>query len=108
MKWGMDIVGKMPTAPGQHVFMLVLTDYFSKWVEAEAFAQIRDREVKCFVWKDIIYRFRISKEIVTDNGMQFINHDFQEFYERWRIKLSYSTFATEPPPELLPEKHRSP
>jgi hypothetical protein len=37
MKWGMDIVGKMPPAPGQKVFMLAMMDYFSKWIEAEAF-----------------------------------------------------------------------
>ncbi|XP_010677960.1 uncharacterized protein LOC104893543 [Beta vulgaris subsp. vulgaris] len=30
MRWGMDIVGKLPQAPGQKVFMLALTDYFSK------------------------------------------------------------------------------
>ncbi|XP_074374212.1 uncharacterized protein LOC141714599 [Apium graveolens] len=44
MKWGMDIVGKMPPAPGQKVFMLAMTDYFSKWIEAEAFRQIKSRE----------------------------------------------------------------
>ncbi|KAJ9547104.1 hypothetical protein OSB04_019647 [Centaurea solstitialis] len=39
MRWGMDIVGKLPPAPGQKVFLLVLTDYFSKWIEAAAFSQ---------------------------------------------------------------------
>ncbi|XP_060969882.1 uncharacterized protein LOC133037084 [Cannabis sativa] len=91
MRWGMDIVGKMPTAPGQRVFMLALTDYFSKWVEAEAFAQVRDREVKNFIWKNIICRFGIPKEIVTDNGSQFISQDFQSFCAEWGIQLSFST-----------------
>ncbi|KAJ9560591.1 hypothetical protein OSB04_005751 [Centaurea solstitialis] len=40
MRWGMDIVGKLPPAPGQKVYLLVLTDYFSKWVEAGAFLQL--------------------------------------------------------------------
>ena len=31
-----DGVGKLPVAPGQRVFMLALTDSFSKWIEAEA------------------------------------------------------------------------
>lgn len=34
MKWGMDIVGPLPPAPGKVRFLLILTDYFSKWVEA--------------------------------------------------------------------------
>ncbi|XP_074271113.1 uncharacterized protein LOC141595040 [Silene latifolia] len=29
MMWGMDIVGKLPRAPGNRVYMLVMTDYFS-------------------------------------------------------------------------------
>ena len=37
MKWEMDIVGKMPKAPGQKVFMLAMTAYFSKWIKAKAF-----------------------------------------------------------------------
>ncbi|KAJ9546251.1 hypothetical protein OSB04_025958 [Centaurea solstitialis] len=40
MQWVMDIVGKLPPAPGQKVFLLVLTDYFSKRIEAAAFSQI--------------------------------------------------------------------
>nr|XP_033512399.1 uncharacterized protein LOC117277089 [Nicotiana tomentosiformis] len=36
MKWGMDIVGPFPQAKEEIRFLLVLTDYFSKWVEAEA------------------------------------------------------------------------
>ena len=51
MKWGMDIVGKLPTAPGQKMYMLAVTDYFSKWIEADSFHQVRDREVKGFIRK---------------------------------------------------------
>ncbi|XP_070012978.1 uncharacterized protein [Nicotiana sylvestris] len=41
MKWGMDIVGPLPQAKGKVKFLLVLTDYFTKWVEAGAFKQIK-------------------------------------------------------------------
>ena len=87
----MDIVGKLPTAPGQRVYMLAVTDYFTKWIEAEAFHQVRDREVKNFIWKNVICRFGVPKEIVTDNGSQFISHEFQDFCREWGIKLNYST-----------------
>nr|XP_033516401.1 uncharacterized protein LOC117280765 [Nicotiana tomentosiformis] len=40
MKWDMDIVGPLPQAKGKVRFLLVLTDYFSKWVEAEALIPI--------------------------------------------------------------------
>ncbi|XP_062088902.1 uncharacterized protein LOC133795468 [Humulus lupulus] len=73
MKWGMDIVGKLPMAPGQKVYLLMVTDYFTKWVEGESFSCIKDKEVINFIWKNVICRFGVPKEIVTDNGSQFIN-----------------------------------
>ena len=91
MKWGIDIVGKLSTAPSQCVYMLVVTDYFTKWVEVEAYHQVRDREVKNFIWKNVICHFGVLKEIVTDNGSQFISFDFQDFCKEWGIKLSFST-----------------
>ncbi|RVW90004.1 hypothetical protein CK203_035897 [Vitis vinifera] len=47
-QWGMDIVGPLPAAPAQKKFLLVATDYFSKWVEAEAYASIKDKDVTKF------------------------------------------------------------
>ena len=91
MKWGIDIVGKLPTAPKQRVYMLAVTDYFTKWIEAEAFHQVQDRKVKSFIWKNVIYHFGVPNEIVTDNGSQFISSNFQDFCKDWGIKLNFST-----------------
>lgn len=37
MQWGMAILGKLPQALDKKIFMLAMTDYFLKWIEAEAF-----------------------------------------------------------------------
>lgn len=42
IKWGMDIVGPLPAGLGKVRCLLVFTDYFSKWVEAGEYAQIRE------------------------------------------------------------------
>ncbi|KAF3438471.1 hypothetical protein FNV43_RR21233 [Rhamnella rubrinervis] len=42
---GLDIMGPLPVAAAQRRFILVATNYFSKWVEAEAYAQIKDKDV---------------------------------------------------------------
>lgn len=65
MKWGMDIVGKLPPAPGQLVYMLVLTDYFTKWIEAAPFAQVKESNVVNFVWKNLICRAFQGKSYAT-------------------------------------------
>lgn len=68
MKYFIHVVGPLPTAPNQKRYMLFVTDYFSKWFEAEAYSNIQDIHVEKFIWKNIICRFGVPKEIVMDNG----------------------------------------
>ncbi|KAG7552339.1 Ribonuclease H-like superfamily [Arabidopsis thaliana x Arabidopsis arenosa] len=91
MRWSMDIVGPMYRSTRGVQYLLVLTDYFSKWIEAEAYISIQDSVVKTFLWKHIICRYGVPYEIVTNNGPQFISNDFEDFCSAWGIKLSYST-----------------
>ncbi|KFK24085.1 hypothetical protein AALP_AAs60550U000200 [Arabis alpina] len=90
MRWAMDIVGPLH-ASKQKRFLLVLTDYFSKWVEVEAYASIKDAQVESFVWRNIICHLGLPFEIVTDNGSQFISNRFETFFAKWKIRLSKST-----------------
>lgn len=36
---------QISSSAGEEVFMLALIDYFSKWIEADSFTQVRDKEV---------------------------------------------------------------
>ncbi|RVW75218.1 Transposon Ty3-I Gag-Pol polyprotein [Vitis vinifera] len=90
-QWGMDIVGPLPAAAAQKKFLIVATDYFSKWVEAEAYASIKDKDVTKFVWKNIICRFGIPQTIIADNGPQFDSITFRNFYLELNIRNLYST-----------------
>jgi len=91
MKWGMDIVGKLPEAPGGKVFMLAVTDYFSKWIEADAFKHVTETEVISFLTKNVITRYGIPSEIVCDNGTQFVGGRTRSFCKHWNISLVTST-----------------
>ena len=68
-------------------------DYFTKWVEAEALANIRDVDVKKFMWRNIVTKFRVPKSLVSDNGLQFDSKAFRKFYSNLGIKNRYSTLA---------------
>ena len=41
MKWRINIVGPLSMAPAQQCFLLVLTDYYSKWITTKAYCYIR-------------------------------------------------------------------
>ncbi|RDX74875.1 Gypsy retrotransposon integrase-like protein 1, partial [Mucuna pruriens] len=47
-KWGVDILGPFPTAPGQVKYLNMAVDYFTKWVEAESVATILTEKIKRF------------------------------------------------------------
>ena len=53
-QWGLDVVGPFPKASSNKKYLLVGTDYFTKWVEAEPLANIRDVDSKKFVWKNVV------------------------------------------------------
>jgi len=91
MKWSMDIVGPLHVWTRGVRFLLVLTDYFSKWVEAAAYSNITQVQVRQFIWKEIICRHGLPYEIVTNNGPQFISEQFETFCAEWQIRLSRST-----------------
>uniref|UniRef100_A0A2N9F8W7 Integrase catalytic domain-containing protein n=1 Tax=Fagus sylvatica TaxID=28930 RepID=A0A2N9F8W7_FAGSY len=70
-QWGLDLVGPLPRATGNRKWLIVATDYFTKWVEAEPLVHITDSESRKFVWKNIITRFGIPRCLVSDNGTPF-------------------------------------
>ncbi|CAL8091980.1 unnamed protein product [Prunus armeniaca] len=52
--------------------MIVATDYFTKWIEAETLSSTKKADMEQFIWRNIICRFGSLQSLVTDNGSQFI------------------------------------
>ena len=48
-QWGLDIMGPFPTGIRQLKFLVVDIDYFTKWVKAEALANITEKNIQNFV-----------------------------------------------------------
>ena len=79
-QWGLDIVGSFLKAIGKKKrYLLVGTDYFTKWVEAESLANIKDMDAKKFVWKNIVTRFGIPRTLISDNELQFDSKAFRRY-----------------------------
>ncbi|GJV77344.1 reverse transcriptase domain-containing protein [Tanacetum coccineum] len=54
--------------PGKVKFLIVAIDYFTKWIEAKLVATITGNQIKKFMWDNIVCRFGLSGEIISDNG----------------------------------------
>jgi hypothetical protein len=76
---GTYIIGLMPAAQGNLKYVVVAVEYFSKWIEAKALATITLANIKCFLWQNIMCRFRVPKSITINNGTQFDSKAFRAF-----------------------------
>ncbi|KAI5320935.1 hypothetical protein L3X38_040643 [Prunus dulcis] len=90
--WAMDLIGKIyPASSQQHCFIIVATDYFTKWVEAKPIKTTTSQEIITFIEEQIIQRFGIPESITTDRGSSFISRDMLDMAETFKFKLLQST-----------------
>jgi hypothetical protein len=74
-----------------HRFILVATDYFTKWMEAVLLKNMMHREVIHFILEYIIHRFGIPQTLIMDQGLSFMSHQVHKFAESLKIKLVSSS-----------------
>jgi hypothetical protein len=80
-QWGLDMVGKLHKSwPGGHVYMLVVVDKFTKWVEASSITTQDSTAAINFI-KSIVFRFGVPHSIITDNGKIFTSKEFKNYCE---------------------------
>ena len=84
-------MGPFPKAVGNKKYLLVGTDYFTKWVEVEPLANIKDMDAKKFIWKNIVTRFGVPHVLILDNGLQFDSKMFRKYCGELGITNRYST-----------------
>jgi hypothetical protein len=67
--WAVDLIGKVRPTSKKNSFVIVATDYFTKWVEAKAYKNVIEHEVIQFYKDMIIHRFGLPQTITVDNGL---------------------------------------
>jgi hypothetical protein len=91
IKWGVDFMDCNPASVGGHQHIIVAMDYFTKWVEAMPTIKSDGKTTTLFVFNQIIARFGIRKEIVTDHGSHFQNEMMKELASRLGFKYGHSS-----------------
>jgi len=86
-----DILGPLPQSRQGNRFILVITDYFTKWTEAIALPSITADIVANKFIENIVTRFGIPREIHTDQGRQFESKLFQSLCQYLNILKTRAT-----------------
>lgn len=71
--WALDFIVMIdPASSKGHRFVLVATDYFTKWSEAVPLRNMTHKEVIKFITEPIIHRFGMPHTLRTDQGTSFM------------------------------------
>ncbi|GKB01152.1 reverse transcriptase domain-containing protein [Tanacetum coccineum] len=106
-KWGIDIAGPFPEGPGKVNPESKLIDYFTKWIEAKPVANITGNQIKKFMWDNIVCRFGLPGEIISDNGKQFQDNPFKDWCEKLCICQHFASFKHPQTNGLVERANRS-
>ena len=89
--WGLNLIGPINPPSNGYIWILVATEYFTKWVEAIPLKKATGAAVANFIQNHIITRFGIPRRLISDNGTPFINKYMKGLTEAYHIKHRRST-----------------
>jgi len=71
-QWGLEIISEINThSSKQQRYILIATDYFTRWIEAILLTKVNDEMVMNFLEKHIIIRFGMPNSLMFDNATYF-------------------------------------
>jgi hypothetical protein len=79
------LLDPLPPAQGNLKYVVVVVEYFSKWIEAKPLDTKNSATVQKFFWQNIVCRFGVQKVITVDNGTQFDAETFKVFCD-WIVQ----------------------
>jgi transposase InsO family protein len=88
--WGIDFMGPFLNSFG-YLYILVVVDYVSKWVEAIACKTNDHRVVVQFLKDTVFARFGTPRAIISDGGKHFCNQIFEQLMKKYFITHKVAT-----------------
>jgi hypothetical protein len=90
-KWEVDYTTCNPPSARVHRYIIIVVDYFTKWVEAMLMFKDDGETATLFLFNQIIERFGIPREIVTDHGSHFQNQMMTELMSKHGLQKKHSS-----------------
>lgn len=90
-KWWIDFTTCHPPSARGHHYIIMAINYFTKWVEATPMFANDDETATLFIFNQIISKFEVPKEIVTNHGNYFQNRMMMELTSKLGFKQEHSS-----------------
>ena len=86
-----DILGELPETINGNRYILVVSDYYTKWTESYPMLNMEARTVAKIIVEEFIARFGVPYSIHSDQGRQFESLLFQEICNLLQIEKTHTT-----------------
>ena len=80
------MVGPVNPPSRGYIWILLATEYFTKWAEVVPLQKATGGAVVNFIKENIIVRFGVPQRIISDNGTPFVNSDVRKMLEFYQVK----------------------
>ena len=87
----MDILGSLPLTPRGNRYVLVVTDYFTKWTESYAIPDQSAETVAEMLVSEFICRFSVPRQLHSDQGTNCESRVMTEVCELLDIEKTRTT-----------------
>lgn len=88
---GLDFIGPINLASSAgHQYIIIATDYFTKWVESKSTKKTTSEVVCEFIKENILVRFGVPIKLVMDNTSYFSSIEITDFYFEYGITVGHS------------------
>jgi transposase InsO family protein len=84
------MIGPFKKAQWGYTHILVVIDKFTKWIEYKPIASLTSAKAVEFI-QEIMFRFGILDNIITDLWSNFTSSEFFDFYEQRSIQIKYAS-----------------
>lgn len=86
----LDILGPLPRSRKGYTTLLVISDYFSKFVLILPMRKASAQKVAELVEQHLFHIFGVPQVILSDNGVQFTSQVFRNLVQRYNTRVWYT------------------
>lgn len=88
---GLDLMGPFPRSKKGNSYLLVIVDYYTKWVELFSLKDSKTPKIVSILIQDIFTRWGTPQHLLSDRGPQFTSQLLSEVCKTWGVIQKLTT-----------------
>lgn len=88
---GIDLLGPLPKTTRGNRYIVVATDYLTKWPEAQAVPDQSAASAAQFLYEHVVVRHGAPREILSDRGKTFVNRLLNHLCDQWNMTQRFAS-----------------